>query len=321
VTEVSFGVKRAETCVLVGPSGCGKTTTLRMINRVIESTSGTIHVRGQEIKTYDAVALRRSIGYVIQQVGLFPHMTIEDNVGIVLRLLGAPRRRRRERAAELLNLVGLDPVQFLARYPSQLSGGQQQRVGVARALAADPDIILMDEPFGAVDPIVRGQLQKELRRIQASVHKTIVFVTHDLAEALYLGDRLVLMKDGRVLQQGTPRELLFAPVHPFVTEFFADAHDFGQLSLVTVAEIMMPAPGSWSQHPCARILASASLIEAMRALGTQGAADGGVDPVLIQVLEPGGAIAGAVTYQALITAIGKILSPQGVARELSAVQQ
>jgi osmoprotectant transport system ATP-binding protein len=306
--------------VLVGPSGCGKTTTLRMINRVIESTSGAIHVRGKEIKTYDAVALRRSIGYVIQQVGLFPHMTIEENVGIVLRLLGAPRRRRRDRAAELLSLVGLDPMQFLARYPSQLSGGQQQRVGVARALAADPDIILMDEPFGAVDPIVRGQLQKELRRIQASVHKTIVFVTHDLAEALYLGDRLVLMKDGRVLQQGTPRELLFSPVHPFVTEFFADARDFGQLSLVTVAEIMTPARGSWSQYPCARILASASLIEAMRALGTQGAADPDVDPVLIQVLEPGGAIVGAVTYQGLIAAIGKILSPEGVALELSAVQ-
>lgn len=320
VNGVSFAVRRAETCVLVGPSGCGKTTMLRMINRVIEPTSGTIQVRGRDIRSYDPVALRRSIGYVIQQVGLFPHMRVEDNVGIVLRLQGVPGPRRRHRAADLLSLVGLDPAQFLDRYPRQLSGGQQQRVGVARALAADPDIILMDEPFGAVDPIIRRQLQKELRRIQTAVHKTIVFVTHDLAEALYLGDRIVLMKDGRVLQQGTTRDLLFAPADPFVSEFFAESRGFGELSLVTVGEIMKPAGAAAAGRRCARIAASVTLVDALRALCAQAADDPDLDPVTVQIVDAGGNPAGWITYQALVAAIGRILSSDRAINDLSARQ-
>lgn len=318
VRGVSFVVRRAETCVLVGPSGCGKTTTLRMINRMVEATSGTLQVRGRDIKGYDAVALRRSIGYVIQQVGLFPHMTVEDNVGVVLRLKGVARPARRERACDLLRLVGLDPTQFLSRYPRQLSGGQQQRVGVARALAADPDIILMDEPFGAVDPIIRRQLQEELRRIQTAVRKTIVFVTHDLAEALYLGDRIVLMKDGRVLQQGTARELLFAPAHPFVSEFFAESRGFGQLSLVTTGELAKPARAAAVGRRCALVSASATLVEAVRSLCVQVADQPDLDPVAIQVVDTGGRPVGWISYQALVVAIGRILSSDRPNNGLSA---
>ncbi|MBA3450169.1 MAG: ATP-binding cassette domain-containing protein, partial [Chloroflexia bacterium] len=204
VDDVSLEVGEGELHVLIGPSGSGKTTTMRMINCLETPSGGRITVDGRDVQTMNVVELRRGIGYVIQQGGLFPHFTVADNVAVVPRLLGWPRQRRRQRAEELLALVGLPPELFADRYPRQLSGGQQQRVGVARALAADPPIILMDEPFGAVDPITRKQLQRELRRIQAEVRKTIVFVTHDIAEAFLLGDRIVLMAEGRVVQNGTP---------------------------------------------------------------------------------------------------------------------
>ena len=204
VDDVSFEIAEGQLQVLIGPSGSGKTTTMRMINRLETISEGRITIDGRDIHSLDLVDLRRGIGYVIQQGGLLPHFTVADNVSVVPRLLGWDKSRRRRRAEELLALVGLPPDSFADRYPRQLSGGQQQRVGVARALAADPPIVLMDEPFGAVDPITRKQLQAELRRIQAEVQKTIVFVTHDISEAFSLGDRIVLMSEGRIVQNGTP---------------------------------------------------------------------------------------------------------------------
>jgi osmoprotectant transport system ATP-binding protein len=240
VDNIDLAIAPGELCVLIGPSGSGKTTTMRMINRLETPTAGRIQIDGRDASTLDEVTLRRTIGYVIQQGGLFPHFTVADNVGIVPRLLGWPRARRRERAHELLALVGLPPEQFADRHPWQLSGGQQQRVGVARALAADPPIVLMDEPFGAVDPVTRQVLQRELRRIQAAVRKTIVFVTHDIGEAFLLGDRVVLMRDGRIVQDGTPAALLRHPADPFVTAFIGEDRALRALQYITLAELARP---------------------------------------------------------------------------------
>lgn len=242
VDDVSFSVTEGELAVLIGPSGSGKTTTMRMINRLEEITSGKISIDGQDAMSMNVVTLRRHIGYVIQQGGLFPHFTVADNVSVVPRLLGWPKRKRRERAEELLALVGLDPDIFANRYPRQLSGGQQQRVGVARALAADPPIILMDEPFGAVDPITRNQLQRWLRQIQHDVRKTIVFVTHDINEAFLLGDRIILMKDGHIEQNGTPAELLRTPKTEFVREFIGEEFALQALEYTRIAELAKPVP-------------------------------------------------------------------------------
>ena len=220
VEPLDLDVRAGEITVLVGPSGCGKTTTMRMINRLIEPTSGRIYLEGEDVTTVDPVQLRRRMGYVIQQVGLFPHLTIEANVATVPTLLGWDRSRRKARARELLELVGLDPEVYAKRYPAQLSGGQQQRVGVARALAADPPVLLMDEPFAAVDPVARYRLQDEFLRLQAELAKTIVFVTHDLDEAVRLGDRIAVFSIGGVLEQfDTPAAVLGAPATPFVTDF------------------------------------------------------------------------------------------------------
>lgn len=240
VDDVTFEVSEGELAVLIGPSGSGKTTTMRMINRLEEVSEGTITIDGRDITSMNLVEMRRSIGYVIQQGGLFPHFTVADNVSVVPRLLGWPKSKRRERADELLELVGLDPGLFAERYPRQLSGGQQQRVGVARALAADAPIILMDEPFGAVDPITRNQLQRWLRRIQAEVHKTIVFVTHDINEAFLLGDRIVLMNDGAIEQNGTPAELLRKPASDFVRKFIGDEFALQALEHTFIAELAHP---------------------------------------------------------------------------------
>jgi osmoprotectant transport system ATP-binding protein len=220
VHELSLDVPRGEVSVLVGPSGCGKTTTMRMINRLIEPTSGRIYLEGREVTNVDPVELRRRIGYVIQQVGLFPHQTIEANVATVPALLGWSRSRRRARVAELLELVGLDPARYSKRYPHELSGGQRQRVGVARALAADPPVLLMDEPFGAVDPIARDRLQEEFLRLHAELGFTVVFVTHDIEEAVRLGDRIAVMREGGHLEQyDTPATILGNPATPFVADF------------------------------------------------------------------------------------------------------
>ncbi|MCC5821856.1 MAG: ATP-binding cassette domain-containing protein [Phycisphaerales bacterium] len=223
VRSVSMTVEPGETVVLLGTSGCGKTTTLKMINRLIDPTSGRILVDGRDVMEENPMVLRRRIGYVFQNIGLFPHMSVERNVAIVPRLCGVSPEDQRERAHELMAVVGLDPGAYAARRPEELSGGQQQRVGIARALAGDPAILLMDEPFGALDAVTRDQLQGELVRLRAELNKTIVFVTHDLFEAVRLGDRIAVMRAGVIEQLGTPGELMNRPATPFVEELFGHA--------------------------------------------------------------------------------------------------
>ncbi|MEV1026685.1 betaine/proline/choline family ABC transporter ATP-binding protein [Streptomyces sp. NPDC050264] len=234
VDGLSFEVAEGELVTLVGPSGCGKTTTMMMVNRLIEPTSGRIHVDGEDIATLDPVRLRRRIGYVIQQVGLFPHRTVLDNTATVPALIGWKKAKARARAAELLDLVGLDPKTFGSRYPEQLSGGQRQRVGVARALAADPPVLLMDEPFGAVDPVVREQLQDEFLRMQAAVRKTVLLVTHDIEEAVRLGDRIAVYGQGRIEQYDTPGAVLGTPATPYVAEFVGADRGLKRLSVTEI---------------------------------------------------------------------------------------
>ncbi|MCT4354532.1 ATP-binding cassette domain-containing protein [Streptomyces sp. Je 1-79] len=234
VDDLSFEVAEGELVTLVGPSGCGKTTTMKMVNRLIEPTGGRILLDGQDISAVDPVQLRRRIGYVIQQVGLFPHRTVLDNTATVPHLLGAPRARARARAAELLDLVGLDPKKYGDRYPEQLSGGQRQRVGVARALAADPPVLLMDEPFGAVDPVVREHLQNEFLRLQSQVRKTVLLVTHDLEEAVRLGDRIAVYGQGTIEQFDTPARVLGAPATPYVADFVGADRGLKRLSVTAV---------------------------------------------------------------------------------------
>ena len=234
VDDLSFEVAKGELVTLVGPSGCGKTTTMKMVNRLIEPTSGSIHLDGQDISTVDPVELRRGIGYVIQQVGLFPHRTVLDNTATVPHLLGRPRKQARARAAELLDLVGLDPSVHGDRYPDQLSGGQRQRVGVARALAADPPVLLMDEPFGAVDPVVRAHLQDEFLRLQSTLHKTVLFVTHDIEEAVRLGDRIAVYGAGRLEQFDTPATVLGAPATAYTAAFVGADRGLKRLSVTPV---------------------------------------------------------------------------------------
>lgn len=242
VSRLSLEVAAGEFVVLIGRSGCGKTTTLKLVNRLIEPTSGRILLGGRDTRSMDPVSLRRSIGYVIQHVGLFPHMTVAENIGIVPRLLGWPEKERRRRAEELLELVGMDPAVFRDRYPRELSGGQQQRVGVLRALAADPEIILMDEPFGALDPITREKLQDEFKRLQKNLGKTILFVTHDIDEALKLANKIVLMKDGKAHQVGTPDEILRRPADEFVRAFIGEERLVRKPDRILVHEIMLAAP-------------------------------------------------------------------------------
>ncbi|WP_406335166.1 betaine/proline/choline family ABC transporter ATP-binding protein [Streptomyces sp. NBC_00203] len=234
VDGLSFEVTEGELVTLVGPSGCGKTTTMMMVNRLIEPTSGRILVNGEDIATVDPVRLRRRIGYVIQQVGLFPHRTILDNTATVPTLVGWKKAKARARAAELLDLVGLDPKTYGSRYPEQLSGGQRQRVGVARALAADPPVLLMDEPFGAVDPVVREQLQDEFLRMQQAVRKTVLLVTHDIEEAVRLGDRIAVYGQGRIEQFDTPGAVLGTPATPYVAEFVGADRGLKRLSVTTI---------------------------------------------------------------------------------------
>jgi osmoprotectant transport system ATP-binding protein len=237
VTDLSFEVPAGSLVALVGPSGCGKTTTLKMINRLIEPTAGEIYVEGTEARSLPAAQLRRRIGYVIQQIGLFPHRTIEANIATVPRLLGWDRARVKERVRELVDLVGLD-ADLLRRYPSELSGGQQQRVGVARALAADPPVLLMDEPYSAVDPIVRARLQDELLALQQRLHKTIVLVTHDIDEAIKLADRIAMLNVGGVLEQyAPPGDLLRAPANSFVENFLGHERGLKRLSLLQVRDV------------------------------------------------------------------------------------
>src|SRR5687767_5306563 len=238
VTDLNLIVPAGEICVLVGPSGCGKTTSMKMVNRLIEPTSGRITIDGQDVMSLPAVELRRRIGYVIQQVGLFPHLTIAENVAVVPRLLRWKPDRIRDRTDELLDLIGLEPRQYAGRYPAALSGGERQRVGVARALAADPPVMLMDEPFGAVDPIRRDRLQNEFLRLQETVRKTVIFVTHDVDEAIKMADRIAILQRGGILAQyDTPGAILATPASEFVDRFVGADRGLKRLSLARVRDL------------------------------------------------------------------------------------
>ncbi|PJI10053.1 MULTISPECIES: ABC transporter ATP-binding protein [Clostridium] len=239
IKDVNLTIKDGELVTLIGPSGCGKTTTLKMINRLINQTSGEILINGNQIENQDTIKLRRNIGYVIQQTGLFPHMTVEENISIILRIEKVDNTKINNRVKELLDLVGMKPEEYMYKYPSQLSGGQQQRVGLARALAMNPEIILMDEPFSALDPITRNQLQDEIFTIHENLKKTIVFVTHDMDEALKLADRICIMKDGQVVQYDTPDKILKNPANDFVKSFVGKNRIWNQPELIKAKDIMI----------------------------------------------------------------------------------
>ncbi|RXS79032.1 ATP-binding cassette domain-containing protein [Streptomyces sp. TM32] len=300
VDGLSFEVGEGELVTLVGPSGCGKTTTMMMVNRLIDPTHGRISVDGSDIAGVDPVQLRRRMGYVIQQTGLFPHRTVLDNTATVPVLTGWKKAKARERAAELLDLVGLDPGVYGSRYPEQLSGGQRQRVGVARALAADPPVLLMDEPFGAVDPVVRDRLQKEFLRLQATLHKTVLLVTHDIEEAIRLGDRIAVYGAGRIEQYDTPASVLGAPATAYVAEFVGTDRALKQLSVTTIDRADLERP------PFARLDEPAA--EAMARMRTEGAR-------WAVVLDEEGELHGWVGTEELVGAAGTVA---GHARRMEA---
>jgi osmoprotectant transport system ATP-binding protein len=278
--------------MLVGPSGGGKTTALKMINRLIDFEGGDITIDGRSVRSLDVTQLRRGIGYVIQQIGLFPHMTLEANIGTVPRLLGWDRDRIRNRARELIELVGLDPDRDARRYPAQLSGGQRQRVGLARALAADPPVMLMDEPFGALDPITRDRLQQEFLALQARIRKTVVFVTHDIDEAIRMGDRIAILREGGVLAQyDTPDAILAAPADDFVARFVGADRGLKRLSLRRLSELELEtgSPDGLPQVP-----GSTTLRDAVSLMLTEGVPD-------LAVVDDTGAAVGRVSLDRLAT--------------------
>ncbi|WP_172144272.1 MULTISPECIES: ABC transporter ATP-binding protein [Pseudomonas] len=264
VDDICLTVQTGELCVLVGTSGCGKSTTLRMINRLIAHSAGSIRIDGRDIEQIDPQQLRRGIGYAIQSTGLFPHWTVARNIAVVPRLLGWPVARIRQRVEELLQLLELAPAEFAGKYPHQLSGGQAQRVGVARALAGDPQILLMDEPFGALDPITRESLQNELLRIQSQVRKTIVFVTHDMDEALKLANRIVVMDKGRIVQQDSPQALLAKPANAFVENLLGgQERGLKQAGLLRVAALMQAMVTAAAPAAGPRVKATDNLRQAL----------------------------------------------------------
>jgi len=291
VDDVSLHVPEGVTVALIGPSGCGKTTTMRMINRLIEPTSGKILVAGNDVAQGDPVQLRRHIGYVIQQVGLFPHMTVAQNIAAVPKLLEWEPARITRRTDELLHLVGLDPGRMLDRYPAQLSGGQRQRVGVARALAADPPVLLMDEPFGALDPVARGLLQAEFRQILKRVRKTVVLVTHDLDEAARLSDRIAIMNAGRIVQYDTPNALLSRPADAFVENFVGVDRALVRLGLFTAKDAMSPKPP----------LANTGVLGLDGSLREALALMVGANSDVLGVVDEFGALQGSLTRQAIFS--------------------
>ncbi|GJE29068.1 ABC transporter ATP-binding protein [Methylobacterium organophilum] len=254
VAALDLVVPEGSTCVLIGPSGCGKSTTLRLVNRLVEPDAGRVLVGGRDVAGLDPVILRRGIGYVLQGIGLFPHRSVAQNVATVPKLLGWPRRRIEARVDAMLDLVGLDPATYRDRRPEALSGGQRQRVGVARALAADPPILLMDEPFGAVDPVARGRLQAEIGAILARLHKTVLIVTHDIGEAMLMGDRIALMREGRLVQAAPPADLLAAPAGGFVADFLGQDRALRRLALLPCGD--WAEPGSAEGGPETRPEAS-----------------------------------------------------------------
>lgn len=238
VDNINMTVEKGEICVFLGPSGCGKTTLLRMVNRLVPITEGTIEIGGKDIYSLNPIELRRSIGYVIQQNGLFPNMTIEENIKVVPKMLGWDEDKMKKRYAELMDMMGLNPEEYRKRYPWELSGGQQQRIGVARAMAADPPVMLMDEPFGALDPIIRDHLQNEFLRIQKDVQKTILFVSHDIDEAIRLGDKIAIFHGGQLMQYGTPDDILSNPTNEFVENFIGSDREIKRLTLLTVKDLL-----------------------------------------------------------------------------------
>jgi osmoprotectant transport system ATP-binding protein len=302
ISHLSLTVPAGEVCVLVGPSGSGKTTAMRLINRMIPISGGDILLGGRSVLEREPKALRREIGYVIQQIGLFPHQTVGENVATVPRLLGWDDSRISARVRELLELVGLDPQQLRDRYPAQLSGGQRQRVGVARALAADPPLMLMDEPFGAIDPINRARLQDEFLRLQQQVRKTVVFVTHDIDEAIKMGDRIAILREGGELAQyDTPQEILTRPAGSFVAEFVGADRGLKRLALTTLAELDLIEPNGLraQEDPdgTRRVPRETSVRDAVSALLT-----GGGEP--LTVIDSDGRVEGLVT----LTLVEQLLS-------------
>jgi len=298
VADLTLAVPEGSVLALIGPSGCGKSTTMRMANRLVEPDTGSVSVNGRDVRTLRPEALRREIGYVIQGVGLFPHWTVRQNVGVVPGLLKWSAERTARRVTEMLELIDLDPAVYADKYPSELSGGEAQRVGVARALAADPPVLLMDEPFGAVDPVTRDRLQQEFLRIQRALSKTVLFVTHDMDEAVLVGDRIAIMRDGRLVQEDTPERLLAYPADAFVAGFVGAERALKRLSLATVAEALEASrrPGA-----CTRtVSANASLREALAVLLELGV------PAVGVVDDAGGQI-GFVSIESIIERFGRPL--------------
>ncbi len=292
---VSLEVAEGQLVTLLGPSGCGKTTLLRTVNRLIEPTAGTVFIANQDVRQLDEVTLRRGIGYVIQSIGLFPHMSVLENVMVVPRLLGWNKAKRETRAKEMLALVGLEPHTFAGRYPRELSGGQAQRVGLARALSADPPVLLMDEPFGAVDPPTRERLQDEFLKLQSELRKTVLFVTHDLEEAVKISDRICLMNAGRVEQYDTPEVLLRSPKTPFVRDFLGPSRTLLRLSRIPLEGLVEPQDG---HCPVVKIHRTASAREAFSALLSSGLGSLGVT-------DEAGRVMGLVRLETLLKAVSE----------------
>jgi osmoprotectant transport system ATP-binding protein len=272
IDDLSLTLPAGEICVLIGPSGGGKTTALKMINRLISITEGDITVDGTSVKALEKTELRRGMGYVIQQIGLFPHMTVEQNVATVPRLLKWDKQRTRERSRELLDLVGLEPDEHAERYPRQLSGGQRQRVGLARAMAADPPVMLMDEPFGAIDPITRERLQDDFLRLHREIRKTVVFVTHDIDEAIKMGDRIAILREGgKLAQYDTPEHILAAPADDFVARFVGADRGLKRLALRRLDEIELQAVPNGNAAGAPEARGSMTLRDALSLMLTEGA--------------------------------------------------
>jgi osmoprotectant transport system ATP-binding protein len=295
VSNLTLEIPASEICVLIGPSGSGKTTAMQMVNRLIPMTSGDVTIDGRSIGSLDQTELRRGIGYVFQQIGLFPHMTVEANIGTVPRLLGWPKERVRARAGELLELVGLDPEEDLRRYPSQFSGGQQQRIGVARAMAADQPLMLMDEPFGAVDPIARDRLQDDFLRLHAELPKTVVFVTHDIDEAIKMGHRIAILRDGELVQYDTPDHILAEPANEFVADFVGADRGLKRLRVWTLGDLELEPAGEGAARPTAP--EDTSLRDALSMMLVEGADR-------VTVLDPSGAPKGTVALETITRLIG-----------------
>ena len=293
VSNLTLEIRASEICVLIGPSGSGKTTAMQLVNRLIPMTSGDIAIDGRSVTSLDETELRRGIGYVFQQIGLFPHMSVEDNIGTVPRLLGWPKERIRARARELLELVGLDPDEDLRRYPSQFSGGQQQRIGVARAMAADQPLMLMDEPFGAVDPIARDRLQDDFLRLHAEVPKTVVFVTHDIDEAIKMGNRIAILRDGELVQYDTPDRILAEPANEFVADFVGADRGLKRLRVWTLNDLELEP----AREGAPRLPGETSLRDALSQMLVDGAER-------VTVVDADGEPKGTVTLEMITRLIG-----------------